>query len=101
MISLSQAVANLIAVPRPLLFLDTCTLLDIVLGHAIRLSTLLTAAGYPNSRVLVSSNRSDFAAPNATVFHPDINPDATNAGLQYAISLEAAIADLRAAGQIP
>ena len=55
----------------------------------------------PTRGVLVSSNRSDFAAPNATVFHPDIVPDAAAAGLRYAISLEAAIADLRAAGEIP
>ena len=72
-----------------------------ILGHALRLSTLLAAAGYPNSRVLVSSNRSDFADPNASLFHPDIAPDATAAGLRYAVSLEAAVADLRAAGQIP
>jgi hypothetical protein len=72
-----------------------------ILGHALRLSTLLAAAGYPNSRVLVSSNRSDFADANATVFHPDIAPPAAAAGLRYAVSLEAAIADLRAAGEIP
>jgi hypothetical protein len=72
-----------------------------ILGHALRLSTLLAAAAYPNSRLLVSSNRSDFAAANATVFHPDIDPDAAAAGLRYAISLEAAVSDLRAAGEIP
>jgi hypothetical protein len=72
-----------------------------ILGHALRLSALLGAAGYPNWRVLVSSNWSDFAAPNAAVFHQDINPDAAAAGLRYAISLEAAVTDLRAAGQIP
>ncbi len=72
-----------------------------ILGHAPRLSTLLAAAGYPNSRVLVSSNRSDFATPNAMVFHPDIVPHSAAAGLRYAISLEAAVADLRAAGEIP
>jgi len=72
-----------------------------ILGHALRLSTLLGAAGYPKRRVLVSSNRRDFAAPNATVFHPEILPDAAAAGLRYAVSLQAAIADLRAAGEIP
>jgi hypothetical protein len=72
-----------------------------ILGHALGLSTRLEAVGYPCSRVLLSSNRSDFAAPNATMFHPDIVPDAAAAGLRYAISLEAAIADLRAAGEIP
>ena len=72
-----------------------------ILGHALRLSTLLAVAGYPNSRVLVSSNRSDFAAPNASVFHSDIALHATAAGLRYAVSLESAITDLRAAGEIP
>lgn len=71
-----------------------------ILGHALRLSTLL-GAGYPRSRVLVSSNRSDFAAPNRTLFHEDIAPEAAAAGLHYAVSLEAAIAILRAAGEIP
>jgi hypothetical protein len=71
-----------------------------ILGHALRLSSLL-AGGYPNSRLLVSSNRSDFAAPNATVFHPDIVPDAGPAGLRYAVSLEAALADLRGTGEVP
>jgi hypothetical protein len=70
-----------------------------ILGHALRLSTLL-GAGYPRSRILVSSNRSDFAAPNATVFHQDITHAATTAGLRYAVSLEAAVTDLRATGEI-
>jgi hypothetical protein len=72
-----------------------------ILGHALGLSRLLAAAGYPHSRVLVSSNRADFAAPNATVFHPDIAPEAATAGLRYAISLEAAVAELRATGEVP
>ena len=72
-----------------------------ILGHALQLSSLLAAAGYPNSRVLVSSNRSDFAAPIVSLFHPDIAPHAAAAGLRYAISLEEAVDDLRAAGEIP
>lgn len=71
-----------------------------ILGHALRLSSLL-AAQYPYSRLLVSSNWSDFADPNANVFHPDIAPDAAAAGLRYAVSLEVALAELRAAGEIP
>jgi hypothetical protein len=70
-----------------------------ILGHALQLSARL-GAGYPKSRVLVSSNRSDFAAPNANVFHPEIVPDAAAAWLRYANSLDAAVADLRAAGEI-
>jgi hypothetical protein len=72
-----------------------------ILCHALRLSDLLKAGGYPRWQLLVSSNRSDFAAPNATVFHQDIVNDANAAGLRYAVSLEAAVADLEAAGEIP
>ncbi len=72
-----------------------------ILGHALQLSSLLEASGYVKSRVLVSSNRSDFAAPNATAFHADIVPYAAPAGLRYAVSLEAAVADLRTLGEIP
>jgi hypothetical protein len=72
-----------------------------ILGHALRLSTLLAGSGYTNSRVLVSSNQSDFAATNAIVFHQDIDPHAAAAGLRYASSLEAAVDNLRAAGEIP
>lgn len=72
-----------------------------ILCHALRLSELLTASGYPRWRILVSSNKSDFAAPIATVFHQDIVNDANAAGLRYAVSLEAAVADLKAAGEIP
>lgn len=71
-----------------------------ILGHVLRLSSMLESSGYPCSRILVSSNRSDFAAPNATVFHSDIAPDAAAAGLRYASSLESAIEDLRVAGEI-
>ena len=73
----------------------------LILCHALRLSDLLRAAGYPRWRVLVSSNRSDFAAASATVFHQDIVNDANAAGLRYAVSLEAAVADLKASGEIP
>jgi hypothetical protein len=72
-----------------------------ILGHALQLSSLLAAARYPHSRVLVSSNRSDFAAPNVTMFHPDIAPHAAAAGLRYASSPEDALTDLRTAGEIP
>jgi hypothetical protein len=61
------------------------------------LGTLLAGAGYPKARLPVSLNRSDFAVPDAAVFHPEIVPDAAAVGLRSAISPEAAIADLRAA----
>jgi len=72
-----------------------------ILCHALRLSDLLRAVGYPRWRALVSSNRSDFAAPNATVFHQDIVNDANAGRLRYAGSLEAVVADFKSAGEIP
>ena len=44
MITLAQACADLIAAPRPVLFLDTCTLLDIVRAP-LRDLTLAVRAG--------------------------------------------------------
>jgi hypothetical protein len=76
----------------------------LILCHALRLSELLTKGGHQRGRILVSSNRADFAAPNATVFHQEISNDANDAnaaGLRYAVSLEAAMADLVASGEIP
>ena len=55
-----------------------------ILCHALRLSELLEAGGYPRRRILVSSNRADFVDPSAKVFHPDIINDA-NAALDYAM----------------
>jgi hypothetical protein len=72
-----------------------------ILGHALRLSALLQGSGYPKSRLMVSSNTSDFAAASAVVFHNDIVADAAAAGLEYAVSLEAAVDLLRARGEIP
>ncbi len=72
-----------------------------ILCHALRLSDLLRASGYSRWRILVSSNKTDFAAANTTVFHAEIVNEANAAGLRYAVSLEAAVADLKAAGEIP
>jgi hypothetical protein len=72
-----------------------------ILGHALRLSNLLMAAAYPRSRIFISSNREDFARKNRNVFHADIALVAAVAELGYAVSLEAALADLRTSGEIP
>jgi hypothetical protein len=74
---------------------------SLILCHALQMSGLLTAGGYQRGRILVSSNKTDFAAAIATVFHQEIVNDANAAGLRYAVSLEAAVADLKAAGEIP
>ena len=70
-----------------------------ILGHALCLS--LAGCRLSQLAGLVSSNRSDFAAPNANIFHPEIAHEAALAGLEYAVSLEAAVAALRATGDIP
>ncbi len=70
-----------------------------ILGHALRLSTLLGTA-FGKSRYFVSSNTSDFANPNGNDFHQDIAAAAAQAGLKYAISLTAVVAQLRVSGEI-
>lgn len=72
-----------------------------ILGHALRLSSLLANAGHRDLRVLISSNRADFADPSASVFHPEIATDAAAAGLRYAGSLEAALAQLQMIRNVP
>jgi hypothetical protein len=44
MITIDQAVADLCAVPRPVIFLDTCTLLDIIRAPLRDLTATVRAA---------------------------------------------------------
>ncbi len=72
-----------------------------ILGHALQLQHPAGGRLDILTRECWSARTDpDFAAPTATVFHQDIG-DATAAGLRYATSLEAAVADLGAAGEIP
>jgi len=66
------------------------------LEQCLELSRLLESIAFPKSRVWVSSNIRDFAAPNSTQLHPDLAGDFANAGLKYFASLRAALGHLRA-----
>jgi hypothetical protein len=57
-------------------------------------------AGFPRSRAWVSSNTNDFAQPNSSHVHADLQADFTAAGLKYFTSLRTALNHLRAAGEI-
>ncbi|HBI41992.1 MAG TPA: hypothetical protein DDY78_03920 [Planctomycetales bacterium] len=70
------------------------------LEQCLELSRRLQNAGFPRSRVWVSSNTNDFAQPSSPQVHSDLQGDFTLAGLKYYTSLRAALAHLRAAGEI-
>jgi hypothetical protein len=70
------------------------------LEQCLELSRRLHLVGFPKSRVWVSSNTNDFAQPNSSHIHADLQADFTAAGLKYFTSLHAALGHLRAAGEI-
>jgi hypothetical protein len=70
------------------------------LEQCLELSRRLQAAGFPRSRVWVSSNINDFAQPNSSLIHAELQGDFTAAGLKYSTSLRVAISRLRAEGEI-
>jgi hypothetical protein len=72
-----------------------------ILEHAVRLMSELRIAGFAGRCVFVSSNTNDFATANTTVLHPDLRPDFDSINLEYAASLNAAVALLRAGGWVP
>jgi hypothetical protein len=72
------------------------------LEQCLELSRQLETAGFPKSRVWVSSNTNDFAQPPpSSQLHADLQGDFTAAGLRYFTSLRAAMNQLRAGGEIP
>jgi hypothetical protein len=70
------------------------------LEQCLELSRRLQAAGFPRSRVWVSSNTNDFAQPNSPQVHADLQGDFAAAGLKYFTSLRAALGRLRADAEI-
>jgi hypothetical protein len=70
------------------------------LEQCLELSRRLQTAGFPRSRVWISSNTNDFAQPNSSQVHADLQADFAAAGLQYFTSLRAALGRLRANGEI-
>jgi hypothetical protein len=72
-----------------------------ILEHAVRLVTELRSARFTGRCVFVSSNTSDFATANTMNLHPDLKPDFVPINLDYAASLNAAVALLRRDGWRP
>jgi hypothetical protein len=68
--------------------------------QCLELSRRLQNAGFPSSRVWVSSNTKDFAQPSSSQVHSDLQDDFASAGLKYYTSLRAALGHLRGAGEI-
>jgi len=72
-----------------------------ILEHVVRLVNELRGAGFTGRCIFVSSNTNDFAAANTTALHPDLRPDLDPIGLDYAASLNAAVALLKGHGWVP
>lgn len=97
---LDRAVARLINKTRPSHKKEMKDSMN--LEQCLELSRRLQNAGFPKSRVWVSSNTNDFAqTATSSQLHPDLQGDFTAAGLKYFPSLLVAINYLRAGGEIP
>jgi hypothetical protein len=70
------------------------------LEQCLELSRRPQAAGFTRSRVWVSSNTNDFAQPNSSHVHADLQGDFAAAGLKFFTSLRAALGRLRADAEI-
>lgn len=72
-----------------------------ILEHCLALARGLGGARFARWLLFVSSNTSDFAAPGSPAVHSDLATDFVASGLRYATTIASAVAQLRAAGQIP
>jgi hypothetical protein len=68
---------------------------SIHLEHYLELSRLLHAAGFPERRVFVSGNRSDFWDGPLPYIHATIAPDLAAVGLDFFGDLRSAVGSLR------
>jgi hypothetical protein len=65
---------------------------SIHLEHYLELCRQLRDSGFPSRRVFVSANKSDFCvAKDKSAVHPDLAPQLTAVGLEYFVTLEAAL----------
>lgn len=95
---LSRAVARVVNKIRPS---HKNHLKDSVnLEQCLELSRQLAMAGFPRSRIWVSSNTNDFADLSRTIVHGDLKDEFELAGLKYFTSLNRALSNLRATGEI-
>ena len=72
-----------------------------ILEHCLAVARELGGATFQKRMLFVSSNTKDFADPGSTAVHTDLASDFATAGLGYAGTIAIAVAQLRAAGQIP
>jgi hypothetical protein len=68
---------------------------SIHLEHYLELCRQLHASTFPSRRVFVSANKSDFcAAKDKSAIHPELAPQLAAVGLEYFLTLEAALGSL-------
>jgi hypothetical protein len=72
-----------------------------ILEHYLAFSRAIGGPMFIKWLLFVSSNIDDFASTGSSTVHPDLAPDFTTVGLRYATTIASAVAQLRAAGQIP
>lgn len=71
------------------------------LEQTLKLCRQLTDAGFVPARVFVSSNINDFAEnANSSALHPELRDEFAEVGLEYFVSLQAAVGALRAREQL-
>ena len=94
---LERAVARLIAKHRPSHEKEIKDSMN--LEQSLELSRMLaTNPALPYPQIFVSSNTNDFAKPNTTKMHPDLQAEFDAASLTYSTSLREAVGSLRAQG---
>lgn len=97
---LDRAVTRLIAKRRPSHKKEMKDSMN--LEQSFELSRQLQIAAFAPARVFVSSNTNDFAASaTSSAVHPDLQREFAATGLEYFASMRAALASLRARGQLP
>lgn len=96
---LDRAVTRLISKTRPSHKKEMKDSMN--LEQCLELSRKLQQAGFPKSRVWVSSNTNDFAeASTSSHLHPELKNDFNAVGLKYLPSIRAAVNQLRTNGEL-
>jgi hypothetical protein len=70
------------------------------LEQCLEMSRRLQAAGHQGSRLWISSNVNDFAEPQSSQLHQELQAEFAVAGLHYHVSFQAALGRLRSAGEV-
>ena len=72
-----------------------------IVEHCLAVARSLGEVAFLHHLLFVSSNTDDFAARPSTAIHADLAGDFSAVGLRYAVTVGAAVAELRSANQIP